>query len=439
MTDDWARGERSFAAIREKVAVMVATGRLGFPEILEGAYHDLVGMRGDPEQYRLGRDNPRDLGATEVYDIVDRAFAGHLRRQRKWPVRTDVERLERARQALAGLGIPVFEAVECCDGCLEHLGGESYLWELAEEQDPEARTVVYFYDSDIELALLGGGLWMAFSAGGEGRTGAAAAEILEVLHAHGLDAHWPDDEVPRIRVDMEWCRRRHGRLAAHPGPCATQEPVVRVGFSGPPLHTALPWWGEFHELESSVREFARLALPWLPTGLTVAVTSLITGSSICLQRDFDRIRVLGTGRLLPRKHLDEILSRWAVDGSLPSEDAPAEPHGLLDVSHDDVHSRGIGSSDLPVLLELAECRALLRRTTPAPGTFVVVRAFNGVCVQMLWQEDHTVWMETPDPVARVSYGRFGTLAEAEALICQLAEEGSSGLPDHPGAHTVHWH
>lgn len=456
---------------------MVATGRLGFSEVLERAYDRLVDLQspsggGPADGFRSDGTLPDGVfsdgafpdaalssqagaaeiqaRATDLYDFVDRAFADHQRVQRRWPVRTDVDRLERAGQALAAIGVPLFESVDCCDGCLEYSGGELYVWRQADRQDVKARAAVYFFDSDIELALLGGGLWMSFAVREHGRTEAAATEILEVLHAHGLDALWPDESVARIRVDMDWRCRRLGRLAAHPGPCAVREPVARVEITNPLPEQPLPWWGEYSVLESSVREFARIALPWLPAGHRVRVTSRITGADLYLERDFDRIRVLGADRLpgvdrasgadrlLPRDHLDEILSRWAVDGSLPSEDARSSPRGLLDVSYDDGHQLGVGRTVLAIPMELAECRSLLQRAVPARGTFVVARSFNGVCVQMVWQEDRTVWMETPDPGARVSHGRIGTLAEVEELFCQLAEESTSGLLDMPGVQALPW-
>ncbi|WP_017589453.1 DUF6891 domain-containing protein [Nocardiopsis ganjiahuensis] len=463
MRADWSNGDRSLDALREWVTVMVAMGRLGFSDVMDRAYERLIDLRSSSGETLIDgtlldgpapdRAEPAKIraDAAEVHDFADRAFANHLRVQRRWPGRTDVDRLERAGQALAAIGVPLFEGVDCCDGCLEHNGGEPYVWSLADHQDVKARAVAYFFESDIELALFGEHLWISFAVREHDLLGAAAAEILEVLHAHGLDALWPDETAARIRVDMDWRCRRRGRLAAHPGPRASREPMIRVELTNPQPEHLLPWWGEDHLRDTSVREFARVALPWLPTGQRVEVTSRVREDlMIFLERDFDRIRVLGAaclsgveptygeGLLLSRDHLDEVLSRWAVDGSLPSEDAPPASRGLLDVRYSDGHPLGVGRTGLEVPMELAELRSLLHRAVPALGTFVVACSFNGVCVQMVWQEDHTVWMETPDPVARVSYGRLGTLAEAEELFCQLAEEGTSGLLGAPGVHTLHW-
>ncbi|WP_017580627.1 DUF6891 domain-containing protein [Nocardiopsis valliformis] len=481
MSDDWSSGESPFDDFRERVAVMVAVGRLGFSEVLERAYDRLLDHLRSPTGRSLFDEAPADgaapgksetdrgeaeelrARATEVYDFVDQSFAKHLRTQRRWSARTDVERLERAGQALAGIGTPLFEAFDCCDGCLEHHGGEEFVWRYADRRDARARSVVYFFESDIELALLGGGLWVSFAAREQNRTQAAATEILEVLHAHGLDAVWPDESVPRIRVDMEWRCRRRGRLAAHPGPRADREPGIRVRLTNALEDRYVPWWGEHSFLDPSVREFSRIALPWLPTGYQVEVTSHITGDALYLERDFDRIRVLGTvallgpiltmeperldglGRkeeedlLLPLGHLEEILGRWAVDGSLPfkGDTRPVE-RGLLDVCYDDGFHLGAGTSALGIPMDLAECRSLMYRVVPVEGAFVVAHAFNGVCVQMVWQENRTVWMETPDPARRVSHGRLGTLAEVEELFCQLAEEGTSGLLGRPDVHVISW-
>lgn len=433
MSDDWAIGEGPHATFRERVAVRVATGRQGYGEIVDLLTEEIEEL-GEAEGSDPMWGTP---GPHLLREYTDRAFARHLRVQRRWPVRTEVDRLERAGQALAEVGICYFEALECCDGCLTEEGGRDHLWRLVAEQDPRARAVVYCLDTDIELALAGEGLWLRFDPGQGRLPHAPAKEILGVLHAHGLDALWPDESVARLWIDMEWRCRRHGLLAAHPGPEANLEPMIEVTLAGP-VDRALPWWGEERARRAPVREFTRLALPWLPTHMVVTVTSLITGGILTLDRDFDRIRVVGSGLRLDRGHLDEVLSRWAVDGSLPVRDASATPKGLLEVGHDDPHPLGTGSRAAPIPLDLAECRSLLYRTTPSPSAFLVFRAGNGECVQFLWQEEHGLWMESPDQKSRVSYGRFGTLDEAEDLVCRLAEEGVSGLMEMEGVRTIGW-
>nr|WP_017605609.1 hypothetical protein [Nocardiopsis alkaliphila] len=69
-------------------------------------------------------------------EYTDPAFARHLRAQRRWPVRTEADRLERAGQALDALGICYFEALECCDGCLAEAGGQAHRCRPVVEQDP---------------------------------------------------------------------------------------------------------------------------------------------------------------------------------------------------------------------------------------------------------------------------------------------------------------
>ena len=420
MSDDWASGVDPHATLREKSAVLVATGRRGHGEIIDRLTEEIT----DPD--------PRLLN-----EYVDRAFARHLRAQRHWPIRTDVDRLERAGQALAAIGVCYFEALACCDGCLNESGGDVHLWRLAAAQDPRARALVYCFDTDIELALAGEGLWLHFDPGQEGLLHVVAKEILDVLHAHGLDALWPDESVARLRIDMEWRCRRLGQAAAHPGPEAGHEPLIDVTLTGP-VGGPLPWWGRERRRRAPVREFTRLFLPWLPAHMVVTVTSPITGGTLTLDRDFDRIRVVRSGLRLDRDHLDEVLSRWAVDGSLPAKDAPAGPRGLLEVGHDDPHPLGTGSRAAAVPLGLAECKSLLYRTTSSPGAFLVFHAHNGECVQFLWQDEHELWMESPDQRIRVSHGRLGTLADAEDLICRLAEEGVVGLSEMEGVHTIGW-
>ncbi|MGW9555008.1 DUF6891 domain-containing protein [Nocardiopsis sp. NPDC055551] len=423
-------GDDPHAALREEMAVRVATGRQGFGEILTEV-SDTLAENGGPDP-RV--EHP---GTPVLREILDRAFARHLRWQRKWPVRTEVDRLERAGQALAAIGVPYFEALDCCDGCLADSGGEVHLWRLAVAQDPRARAVVYFFDTDIELAFAGEGLWLTFDPGQGRLTHAVAKEILEVLQAHGLDAMWTDESVNRIRIDMEWRCRRLGQSAAHPGPDVDREPTVDVVLTSP-VYNRLTWWGEDRNRCVSVREFTRLFLPWLPSDMSVTVTSLITGASITLDRDFDRMRVLGSERRLDRRHLDEILGRWAVDGSLPARDARPDPTGFVEVAHDDPHPLGTASRVSAVLLELAEARSLLYRTTPSLGAFLVFRSFTGATLQLLWQDEHTLWLENPDPDRRMSYGCFGDLADAEDLVCRLALDGDSGLPEKEGVRTIAW-
>ncbi|MBR8742984.1 hypothetical protein [Nocardiopsis sp. MG754419] len=430
MSDERVSGEDPHAALRKELDTRVTTGRREFREILTEVSDVLrENAGGDPRG-----EHP---GMPVLRDMLDRAFARHLRWQRRWPARTEVDRLERAGQALAARGIPYFEALECCDGCLAEDGGDVHLWRLAVSQDPRARAILYCFDADIELAIAGEGLWLTFEPGHARLTHAVAKEILDVLQAHGLDAFWPEESVPRIRVDMEWRCRRLGRLAAHPGPDVDREPMVDVVLTSPVDH-ALTWWGEDRARRVPVREFTRLFLPWLPSLMSVTVTSLITGRSMTLDRDFDRIRVLGSGRRLDRRHLDEILGRWAVDGSLPSRDADPDPTGIVEVSHDDPHPLGTGARVSAIPLELAEARSLLYRTTPSVSAFLVFRARTGETLQLLWQEEHTLWMEGPDPRNRMSFGRFGAIAEAEDLVCRLALDGESDLPAFDGVRTIRW-
>ncbi|WP_159941846.1 MULTISPECIES: hypothetical protein [unclassified Nocardiopsis] len=411
------------AAAEEAVAVRVASGRGGYVEILRHARQalaDALDAGSDPD----GPDVSAAL--TQLTDHVDRALADHVHRQRRWPPRTDGERLTRAFRALDEAGVIAREDFACCDGCARTaLDGEL----AARNSNPSglaARGYAFYHHQDAGHAAGGAPLTIRFGATHPLRRAAVGEETAEALRAHGLTVDWDGDPERGLRVLMDWNRRRLGRQAAFPGPAVNAEPMVEVAFDSPGPYEA-PEWVSHYEGRVSVRELSRMVLPWLPRSFVATLTS-DRGDSVALERDFDLLRVR-QGPALSRERVEEPLSRWAVGALWPREEARPDPSGLLEVHYADTAEGGLGFMDYPVPLETAAARHVVYQLTPAKGTFAVFTAANGRVVQMMWESGPRLWLESPSPGEGLSRGRHVTLPEAEEMVRVLAEEGRVALAD----------
>ncbi|MFD6949312.1 hypothetical protein A6A08_12830 [Nocardiopsis sp. TSRI0078] len=417
---------------KEAVTVRVASGRGGFAEILRHARQDLV----DALEKDQDPDSPEVREAlSQLHDHVDRVMADHVNRQRRWPSRTDGERLTRAFRALDESGVIAREDFTCCDGCARGaLNGEL----AARNSDPggqAARGYAFYHAQDSAHAAAGSPLTIRFEATHPLRRAAVGEETAEALRAHGLTVDWDGDPDRGLRVPMDWSRRRFGRQAAFPGPASDGEPMVRVSFNDPGPY-GVPEWITRYEGRVSVRELSRMVLPWLPRLFTATLSS-DRGQSITLERDFDLLRV-DHGPALSRERVEEPLSRWAVGAVWPREEARSSHTGLLEVNYADTAEEGMGFMDYAEPLETAAARQLVYQLTPAKGTFAVFTAANGEVVQMMWESGPLLWMESPSPAEGVSRGRHVTLPEAEEMVRVLAEEGRVALADLGELRTTSW-
>ncbi|RKS10792.1 hypothetical protein DFP74_6574 [Nocardiopsis sp. Huas11] len=402
------------ATAQEGVAALLATGRGGYVDICQGARRrllDVLEPGTDPE-------GPQVRAALEgLAAYVDDAMETHMQRQRRWRSRTDSERLTRAFRALDESGIIAREDHMCCDTCAGGSLRQAVLVHQKAPEGPSIRGYAYYHEQDTRAAVRDGTLMVGFGATHEIRRAAVGEEVAETLRAHGLTVTWNGDPGTKLDVAVDWRRRRWGRGAAHPGPAVAGEPEVEVSYR----HESPPAWMTHYQGRVTVRELARMVLPWLPRGHAATLTS-DRGHTIEVSRDFDLLRVLGDVRTLPRERLEEPLSRWAVGGVWPEEDARSSHTGMLDVIYSDDSAEGIGGIDSAEPMETAAARELVHRLTPAEGNFAVFVASDESCVQMMWEAGPRLWMESPFPAQRLSRGRFVTTSEAEEMVRILADE-----------------
>lgn len=138
---------------------------------------------------------------------VATARAAHARVAATWIGDTDNDRLARAFADMDATGIVA----------RENLGqslsdGEYEIDRIVDATLAAGQTVrgnVFFHEQDVECALAGGGLNIAFTGD---RTGAEAArlighEVVAILERHGLKPDWNGNPDQRIRIDMAWRRR----------------------------------------------------------------------------------------------------------------------------------------------------------------------------------------------------------------------------------------
>ncbi|MCY9787735.1 hypothetical protein KIK06_28040 [Nocardiopsis sp. EMB25] len=420
----------------------VVYGKGGFVEIYRKASEDIADfLRSDAEPEGVepeGAEPLKEPGAgvlTELSAAIDDAMAEHAQKQRRWPVRTDGERLTRAFRALDESGIVAREDFTCCGQCArDALRSEVAAHDT--DAGPAIRGYVYYHAREAARAAVEGGLWLGFDAVHEIRRAAVGEEIAETLRAHGLTVTWNGDPDTLLAVELDGRWRRWGRRAAYPGSAIQGEPSVEVAYTNPSPYPT-PEWVSHYEGRVTVRELARMVLPWLPGDFTATMTS-DRGDTVVVERAFDVLRVRETGRVLPRERVEEPLSRWAVGGVWPEEDAASSGVGMVDASYQDTSRDGIGSVDVPEPLETAAARALVHHLTPAPDSFAVFVARDGSCVQMMWHAGPRLWMETPEPEASLSRGRFVSVSEADEMVRVLAEEGRIALDELGELSVLRW-
>lgn len=128
------------------------------------------------------------------------------REQEKWPAETDCDRLDRAFADLERRGIVARQNFSCCQNC-----GSTEIWgEVYDAVDAGASIHghTYYHAQDAEGAAEGCGLFLAYGSVEEGGTAEVGREIVSVLNAHGLAAEWNGTPQTRIRVPLDWKRRR---------------------------------------------------------------------------------------------------------------------------------------------------------------------------------------------------------------------------------------
>ncbi|MGH8061206.1 MAG: DUF6891 domain-containing protein [Pseudoxanthomonas sp.] len=149
-------------------------------------------------------------------ELAGSFFHQHLQAQRGWPLVTDCDRLDLAFAQLAEKGIVIGHD-------LKDDGAEQFMDEMDEAADGlhPARGYVFYQRRGTEAAIDGHGLYLDYGAAGDdddddedGNENERAAlrighEVAEALRRQGLKVDWDGTLSRRIRVRLDWKRRRN--------------------------------------------------------------------------------------------------------------------------------------------------------------------------------------------------------------------------------------
>lgn len=204
-------------ALRDVVWEQVARGEFDFDEVVEAAVEYLDGEND-------GEARERRYAAAREVTVT--AFTAHAQAQQAWGAGLlDPDRLRAAFRALDAAGIIARADFACCQNC-----GFSAIGDEIREGETR-RGFAFCHRQDIENALRGGGVYLAFGSFAEDTTAEEVAiEIVQTLTRYGFEPKWTGDAGRRIFVPMTWRVRRYGRLAAHPGRPEPQSPTLEVSI-----------------------------------------------------------------------------------------------------------------------------------------------------------------------------------------------------------------
>ena len=192
------------ATVARYVRELVRTGFLPADAVAGRAAEMLMGEAGEAALRR------------EAERLLPRELAAHEADQVDWPTTTDCDRLDAAFAALEASGVVCRRDFSCCGNC----GAAEIEGEMDEAAAAGARPVrgyVFYHMQDTETAVEGGGLYLSYGPQWEegltethyeSRAKAIAREIVKDLTKSGLRVDWNGELNRRIRVDLDWKRRR---------------------------------------------------------------------------------------------------------------------------------------------------------------------------------------------------------------------------------------
>ncbi|MBA8955892.1 DUF6891 domain-containing protein [Actinomadura namibiensis] len=183
--------------VQEVVWTEVARGEADFDEVVEAAVDYLAGQADEETLRAVARE------------AAMAGFAAHAEAQRSWgdgPLDTD--RLDAAFRELDAAGIVARAGFTCCQTCgFAEIGGEA-----PEGESPRGFT--FCHQQDVESALHGGGLYLAFGSFSKDiAPEEIATEVVRVLVRHGFAPEWNGEVGRRVFLPMTWRVRRDD----HPG------------------------------------------------------------------------------------------------------------------------------------------------------------------------------------------------------------------------------
>jgi hypothetical protein len=205
--------EEEISACREwlesVVAVDCRAGVYDEANILEALQEIIETELGEPTPALL-----EDLTAQ-----VRTGLAEHAREEATWSGRTTNDLLDSAFADLDARGVVTAQAL---GSTLQE--GAALIDERCADRDEAARGSVFYHRQDLEDAVEGGGLSLAFVAyGPEADAAAIGREIVHVLSHHGLSVTWSGNPKQRIQLaPFAWQKRR--ATQAPPGATAAPPP-----------------------------------------------------------------------------------------------------------------------------------------------------------------------------------------------------------------------
>jgi hypothetical protein len=140
--------------------------------------------------------------------IVDDAIVAHHRAQVTWPTITDCDRLDAAFSALEEQGIVARQNFTCCGTCgVAEIGDEIV---DAEAIGRQVDGYTFYHMQDTESAVEGYGVYLNYGAliDDEAAHIGVGHRIAEVARAAGLTVDWNGELSQRIKIELDWKRRR---------------------------------------------------------------------------------------------------------------------------------------------------------------------------------------------------------------------------------------
>jgi hypothetical protein len=140
--------------------------------------------------------------------FLDEALAKHATVQRSWPAATDCDRLDSAFADLEQRGIVARQNFSDCGTCgVAEIADEI---DAARKGGSKVRGYVFYHEQDTESAAEGHGLYLNYGSVDEGENAALkiADEVVKALKDRGLQPSWDGTWRTRIRVALDWKRRR---------------------------------------------------------------------------------------------------------------------------------------------------------------------------------------------------------------------------------------
>jgi len=162
----------------------------------------------DEVQERIGEILEEDADEALLRAAVAPEFERKAQAEKSWPKETDCDRLDKVFQALNASGIVAL-----------HNAGYTYSDGIADASEVIAqrgknrvRGFCFYHGQDVERAVDGGGLWIAFGGLNDkdkAKKVEAGSAVKQALEAQGLAVVWDGDPETRLSIpNFDWKRRR---------------------------------------------------------------------------------------------------------------------------------------------------------------------------------------------------------------------------------------